>query len=119
MSKVARWSYTNTATVWPSTGETDHLAGGTVFGDPYQIACTWIADSKRMTDNNGREFISSCVFFHEDPRVNDGDRILRGVSAVVNPLEAGAELIKYHREWDMSMFKSKGVRDIPDFRSAV
>jgi hypothetical protein len=117
LSEVSRWSYTNTATVWP-VGAKDHLNGGNQWGEPYQIACTWIADTKVMKDNGGKEFVSSCAYFHEDARVKHGDRIAKGVYSDANPVGL-AEEIKAHRDWDMSMFTANGAPDIPDFRSAV
>lgn len=117
MSRVSRWSYTNIATVWPA-GAKDHLNGGLQWGVPYQIACTWIADTKVMRDNGGAEFVSSCSYFHEDARVKHGDRIAKGVHSSPNPIGIG-EQIKAHRDWDMSMFKASGAPDTPDFRSSV
>lgn len=119
MSKVARWSYTNDATVWAPTGKKDHLNGGQSWGVPFQIKCTWTADTKVMKDNAGAEFVSSCAYFHEDARVGHGMRIARGIVNDPDPIAAGAEEIRSHREWDMSMFKASGKPDIPDFRSAV
>lgn len=117
VSKVSRWSYTNIATVWPA-GVKDHVNGGVRWGVPYQIACTWIADSKVMRDNGGLEFVASCSYFHEDARVKHGDRIAQGVHEASSPIGIGEE-IRAHREWDMSMFKAAGDKDIPDFRSSV
>lgn len=117
MSKVARWSYTNTATVWTAGGK-DHLNGGLLWGEPYQIACTWTATSETRKGNGGAEFVSACDYFHEDARVKHGDRIAKGVFYDANPVGI-AEEIKAHRDWDMSMFKAGGKPDIPDFRSTV
>lgn len=117
LSKVSRWSYTNVATVWKA-GPKDHLNGGLQWGAPFQIACTWIATTKVMTDYGGKEFVSGCQYFHEDARVSHGDRIAKGISAEPNPIGI-AEEIREHRDWDMSMFKAGGAPDIPDFRSSV
>ena len=118
MSSISRWAYTDIATVWPSTGVTDHLNGGTKFGEPYHIKCCWEASSKPLTTAGGKEFIAQAVFYHEDGRVKDGDRIARGEVFEGDPLKGGGQLIKYHQVWSMTMFKSRGKPDIPDYRTA-
>ncbi len=118
MSSVSRWAYTNTATVWRRI-ETDSWAGGAAWGEPFQIACTWTAGSKVVVDNGGKEFVSTCEYFHEDKRVDHGDRIVRGVSTEAVPTDVeGTEVIKSHTDWDMSFFGRKD-REFPDFRSVT
>lgn len=73
-----------------------------------------------MTGDGGKEFVSRCQFFHEDSRVRQGDRIAKGVFDVADPLTIDrADEIRSHEEWDMSMFKANGGKDIPDFRSST
>lgn len=115
MSKISRWSYKNIATVWPFVRK-DQLNGGTIWGAPYQIACTWTAETSVARDNDGKEFISRCTYFHEDQRVKHGDRILRGSSIAPDPVAAKAEEIRSHTNWDMS---SMGEPESPDFKSIV
>lgn len=124
MSSVSRWSYTNIATVWPR-GKKDQLNGGSTWGEPYLIACTWIATSVRMADSgsstSGQEFTSQCDYFHEDARVGYMDKIKKGDhTSVADPTAPGfANDIRSHLQWDMSMFKSAGKPDIPDYKSTV
>jgi len=118
LSSVSRWVYTNTATVW-KRGKKDHLNGGSAWGEPYQIACTWTAKTEVMRDNGGAEFVSSCQYFHEDKRPNHGDRIRQGAHFDSNPIAlGGTDEIKSHTNWDMSFFGKKD-KDMPDFRSAT
>lgn len=118
MSSVARWCYTNKATVWPLVS-LDKMMGGATWGAPYQIACTWTAGSKIVTDANGAEFVSTCEYFHEDKRVRHGDYIARGVHSGPDPIDVvGALAIQSHTDWDMSFFGKKDAA-FPDFRSVV
>lgn len=114
MSKISRWSYTNTATVWPR-GEPDPY-GGFEFGAPYTIKCTWIAKSEnRQADGGGGQFISTTDFFHEDGRVRYGDMIAKGDHAALAEPTAEAREIKAHVDWDMTPFKDP----MPDYRSTT
>ncbi|QMP23930.1 major tail protein [Pseudomonas phage DDSR119] len=114
MSAVSRWTYTNVATVWPR-GARDHLKGGSAWGEPYQIACTWTADDKIVTDQgDNSQFVPTCVYFHEDKRVKFGDMIAQGEHAEPNPTTVGARPIRSHTNWDMSFFNDPD----PDFKSA-
>lgn len=114
MSKVARWSYTNTATVW-KRGDSNVFGGGSEWLEPFTIKCTWIAGGKVATDNGGIEFVATCQFFHEDARVEYGDMIAKGdMTASALPVE-GAREIRGHTEWDMTPFKDP----MPDYRSSI
>lgn len=114
MSETSRWSYTNKATVWKRAGEPS-FGGGFDHEPPFVIACTWTATSRQATDNGGVEFAASCDFFHEDPRVDYGDMIVRGDSlASAEPVPEARE-IRAHTEWDMSFFDDP----MPDYRSTV
>ena len=111
MSETANWSYTNTATVWPLLEVGDGWGDPQVgFGEPYQIACTWVGGGERMVNNDGLEFAPSYRYFHEDKRVKYGDWIARGVQTD----RLRGEQIKAHTEYDMSPFDEQ-----PDFLSAT
>lgn len=117
MSSISRWSYTNIATVWKA-GAKDHLNGGTVWGAPYTIACTWTATVEMRTAPGGKEFAAMMDFFHEDPRPGVGDRICRGdYTTVANPtLVTGlTEVVRAHTQWDMSPFGN----ELPDYRTTI
>lgn len=105
MSSLSRWTYTNTATVYPFAGE-DQFNGGVTFGAPFTIACTWEVGGKLMRDANGSEFVSRMIVYTEDARPKYRDEIL---------LAGQTERLKVRDrlEWDMSPF---GETDSPDFK---
>lgn len=108
MSLIARWSYKNTATVKPYLGE-DLENGGTLYGDPFEIACTWAAESKQMRDAKGAEFVSNYVIWSEDARPKYRDMILLNTEQLTEWQE-----IRSHMQWDMSPFG-----DVPDYRTVT
>lgn len=108
MSALARWSYKNTATVRPFVIE-DTYNGTITYGDEYEIACTWAAESKQMRDATGAEFVSQYVIWSEDARPKHRDLIMLNTLAVTDWQE-----IRSHMEWDMAMFD-----DVPDFRTVT
>lgn len=110
MSTTANWSYTNVATVWPLESEGSEWTGGPVFGQPYQIACTWAGGAQPVSGYNAMEVVNSIDFYHEDRRVKYGDWIARGVETD----RLKGDEIKEHTEYDMSPFDEE-----PDFKSTV
>lgn len=108
MSSIARWSYRNTAQVRPFVSE-DSYSGTITYGDPFEIACTWAAESKQMRDANGDEFVSNYIIWSEDARPKHRDLILLNTDAATDWQE-----IRTHMEWDMAMFD-----DVPDFRTVT
>lgn len=108
MSSIARWSYTNTATVRPWLSE-DGYERVPVYGEPYEIACTWAAESKEMTAADGKEFVSAYIIWSEDARPKHLDLIKLNTVA-----ETDWQEIRSHMEWDMSMFA-----DVPDYRTVT
>lgn len=108
MSSIARWSYKNTATVKPYLGE-DQENGGTLYGDPYEIACTWAAESKQMRDATGAEFVSNYIIWSEDARPKYRDMVLLNTEQLTEWQE-----IRSHMQWDMSPFA-----DVPDYRTVT
>ena len=114
MSTTANWSYTNVATVWPLQDTGDGWGDPVPkYGEPYQIACTWKGGGEKMTNNDGREFVSRMEFYHEDPRVKYGDWIGRGTLQAHERVSHG-DPIQSHTEYDMSPFGEQ-----PDYRSAT
>lgn len=89
MSAAASWSYTSTATHWPRLSLDDWTRVAT-FGPPVQFACDYSAEATRMTDAQGQEFTSRQVLHTERSSIQPGDFVLIGVSAVVDPVAAGA-----------------------------
>lgn len=112
MSSISRWSYRNIATVWPYVSE-DLENGGTVFGVPYTIACTWTRKAEQRRDANGAEFISRDTFWTEDARPQYRDYIAKlDQSGNPDPISAGAAEIRTVTDWDMSCFSEA---DSPDY----
>lgn len=108
MSTTANWSYTNTATVRPFVSE-DTFNGEIVYGDEFEIACTWAAESKEMRDATGAEFVSSYIIWSEDNRPKHRDLIKLNTTAPTDWQE-----IRSHMEWDCSFFG-----ELPDFRTVT
>lgn len=109
MSLISRWSYANTATVKPFMGE-DGENGGVTYGTPYEIACTWLAESKEFREagapaGRGVEFISTFVIYTEDPRPRYLDQIL------INEPDSPWQTIRLRLAYDMAMFN-----DTPDYK---
>lgn len=103
MSKMSEWVYTNTATVRPFLS-VDQWSHQIVYGDEYQIDCTWVAKSEQQTDADGNEFVSKYEIFTENPAPKYLDMIqLRGHSEW--------QEIRSKTEWDFSMFDEE-----PDFK---
>nr|MBO2511803.1 hypothetical protein [Gammaproteobacteria bacterium] len=103
MSKTASWSYTNTATVKPFVS-IDPMTQESIYGEEYQIACTWTAKSEQARDDNGAEFVSRHEIFTEDPRPKYLDKIQLNGSTEW-------EEIRSVTGWDMSPFG-----ETPDYR---
>lgn len=109
MSQTANWSYTNVAQVRPRLS-LDQWTGEAVYGEPYEIACTWTADNsqERMAGGQGGsqgiEFIAKHTIFTEDARPRELDQIMFDGSD-------GWEEIRARLAWDMSPFGEE-----PDFK---
>lgn len=108
MSATANWSYTNVATVRPRL-KMDLKTQQTIYGDEYQIACTWEAKNETVRDAGGQsgaqgsEFISRHMIYTEDARPKYLDLIQFEGSD-------GWEEIRSRTNWDMSFFGEE-----PDF----
>lgn len=74
------WANTNTATVRPR-GETDTENGGVMWGEPYEIECTWRAPQgeakTKVTDSQGKDVVPEWEIYTEDvrPRIFDQIRL--------------------------------------------
>lgn len=110
MSSVARWSYQNTATVWPFVSH-DDFTGLTIYGPAYQIACTWTAGGGEQRYQNGdqMEFVAKSLIWTEDQRPGFQDQIQMEGSF-------GRETIRAIKHYDMSAL---GEPDSPDFELAT
>ena len=102
MSATANWSYTNVATVRPFV-KIDLKTQAMIYGDEYEIACTWIAKGEQMRDSDGAEFVSRHQIFTEDKRPKFLDLVSFDGSN-------GWEEIRTVLGYDMSFFNEE-----PDF----
>lgn len=122
MSSIARWSYANTATVWPFLTR-DPRTQAETYGAPYLIACTWISGAGRnrssaagtRTDQNGQEYLVKQTFYTEDQRPAFRDMIATGMHVGTHQ-QALANKVREVVSYDMSMF---GEPDSPDFEVYV
>lgn len=109
MSNTANWSYTQTAQVKPWISY-DTKSQDSVYGDPYEIKCTWSARAEQRTSLGGQssaggdEFVSKHFIYTEDKRPKALDLIL------INDPKAQWEEIKAIDFYDMSFFGEE-----PDF----
>lgn len=109
MSSVARWSYRNTATVYPFIGQ-DDAGSGAQYGTPYTIACTWTAGGgEQRADAEGREYVCKSLIWCEDQRPKFRDQIEM-------PGSFGRETIRAIKHYDMSAL---GEPLSPDFELAT
>lgn len=108
MSETANWSYTNVATVKPYLG-IEEWTGKKLYGEPYEIACTWAIDGLQRESGqggggvlSGSERVITNVIYTEDLRPKELDLISLADSNSFNE-------IKKRVEYDMSFFD-----EIPD-----
>lgn len=107
MSSLASWSYKAVATVRPWLGE-DTEQGGEVFGEPYEILCSWEAGGKERRDANGQEFVPRFELWTEANTPKHQDRITIA-GTPVQDLE-----IRDIQGYGMEMFD-----DLPDYRLSL
>lgn len=93
MSSAASWSYTAKATHWSLTGR-DDWTGANTFGAPVVFDCDYSAESARMVDAKGVEFVSRQIIYTERSSIAAGDWVLIGESTEVNPVHAGATEVR-------------------------
>lgn len=108
MSQTANWCYTNVATIKPLVGQDEWGAG--IYGEPYNIACTWAAVDLQergaggQAGAQGAELVIKHEVFTEDKRPKYLDMIQ------LNGNEDWEE-IRQVTSWDMSFFGEE-----PDFK---
>ena len=109
MSSIARWTYTDIATVTPYVS-IDGVTGATNYGTPYTIKCnvTAITSSaiKATGGIDGDEWIGTHTIYTEDDRPRKGDLISFDGSD-------GAQIIRDRTFWSMTAF---GATETPDFK---
>lgn len=106
VSKIARWSYTERASVRPYISR-DGTNNQIVYGEPYEIWCDFEATAEQHTDNDGNQFVSTYLIYTEDSRPAYMDEI----TLLSEAAQAVPQEIKKRTMWPMSAFK-----DVPDYR---
>lgn len=89
MSAASAWSYTSKATHWARTGR-DDWRGVDTFAVPVSFDCDYKAESVRMTNDRGQEFLSRQRLYTEKSDIKLGDRVLIGTHTNADPIAAGA-----------------------------
>lgn len=105
MSSIARWSYTEKASVRPYLGR-NGATNQINYGTAYEIWCDFAATAEQHIDEKGREFVSQYLIYTEDDRPSYMDEITL-LSAAAKGYK---QEIKKRTMWPMSAFG-----DIPDF----
>lgn len=99
MSAAANWSYTAKATHWASLGR-DDWTGETAYAPPVVFDCDYKAEAVRSADaggtspSNGIELALRQVLYTEYSAVQQGDFVLIGESAALDPTAAGAAEVR-------------------------
>lgn len=98
---TAGWANTNKATVWPRLG-VDTENGGSIWGEPYEIDCTWRSPKGEQRTvigpDQGKETVVKTVIYTEDVRPQIYDDIM------IHSTQPERVKILDRNEDDMSMF---------------
>jgi len=105
VSSIARWSYTERASVRPYLGR-NGTTNQINYGPAYEIWCDFAATAENHMDEKKQEFVSTYLIYTEDDRPKYMDQITL-LSTSANPVP---QEIKKRTMWPMSAFG-----DIPDF----
>jgi hypothetical protein len=92
MSAAAAWSYTAKATLWPLLSRHAGTRAPT-YGAPVQIDCDYSSESTTMVDQAGDPLAVQQVIYTERADIKHGDMLLIGVSALADPVAAGARRV--------------------------
>lgn len=99
MSASAAWSYTAKATHWHLLGR-DDWSGQLTFAPPVTFDCDYKSEAVRSADaggttpNTGVELALRQVLYTEYSAVKQGDYVLIGESAQLDPIAAGAAEVR-------------------------
>lgn len=99
MSASAAWSYTAKATHWHLLGR-DDWSGQLTFAPPVTFDCDYKSEAVRSADaggtttNTGVELALRQVLYTEYSAVKQGDYVLIGESALLDPIAAGAAEVR-------------------------
>lgn len=93
MSDAANWSYRFDITIWPNIGTVD-WSGVASWGAPVVFKGDYSAESKKMVSAGGNDFVSKQTIYTEYALAKEGDMLLIGNSAEVDPLIAQAQEVR-------------------------
>lgn len=95
MTSIARFSYTQPATVWhrqePDEDDPMSVDGG--FSAPISILCDYGFNAKVMTDQSGNEIVAKDTYWTEYVGIRENDYIMLGVQTETDPVAAGAQKV--------------------------
>uniref|UniRef100_UPI0035C6FDBD hypothetical protein n=1 Tax=Serratia quinivorans TaxID=137545 RepID=UPI0035C6FDBD len=95
MSATANWSYTALATVWKKDGPPDEY-GKQKWLVPIPIMCDYGGDDTARLGDIGLEFVVKNTHWTEYADAGQGDYILIGASAELEPLKVdGADEVRH------------------------
>lgn len=95
MSAAANWSYTTVATIWRKDGPADEY-GKQRFLPPIAIMCDYGGDATARLGDIGLEFVVKNTHWTEYDLAEQGDYILIGASAALDPTAVdGADQIRH------------------------
>lgn len=90
ISSASAWSYTAKITIWHKLG-IDDWTGAVTFAAPVVFMGDYSAQSERMVSAAGNDFVSKQTVFTEYALAKEGDFVLIGESADLNPYNVGAQ----------------------------
>ncbi|MFK3840132.1 hypothetical protein [Serratia sp. NPDC087055] len=95
MSAAANWSYTAVATVWRKDGPADEY-GKQKWLPPITIMCDYGGDATTRLGDIGIEFVVKNTHWTEYALAEQGDYILIGSSAALDPTKVdGADEVRH------------------------
>lgn len=107
MGTFSSFSYSNTATIWPTT--TDE-ASQEIRGEPYTVRCSFQGGGRASRDNAGNEFIPTATFWMETDRAPEIQWwIALGTHTGAPPSDA--QLIRVANPQDVSLFQAGSLTD--------
>ncbi|ELC0836178.1 hypothetical protein ACBE38_000893 [Klebsiella michiganensis] len=99
MSSTALWSYNKPCTFWKSLGF-DEYGDPLGYEPPIIIMCDYIGGMSAKLGQMGKEVVVKNTFFTAFALAEEGDYILIGTSAELDPLNTKADEIRASTRWN-------------------